>query len=328
MTNAPGSTPATAAPALSPTSNRVAAVIVTFNRLAKLPKTLETVRAQDHAPEWIIVVNNNSSDGTGEYLDGLSAQGIPGLVVMHLPENIGGAGGFEMGMEKGYELGADHVWVMDDDCYPDPTALRLLIEQREQASRVLEREVPFACSLVKYIDGTLCEMNNPVMSWDWPRAHLLGADALLVIECTFVSVLFPRFTIKEQGLPLRDYFIWFDDKEYTKRLERAYGPGIIVLDSEVVHDMGVNAGVNYRQVTEENLWKFEKGARNQASYRRHYEGRWPYINYVRHVILQMREGNVAKPVQKRMRKALWSARKFNPKPRFPGAPSPGSRQER
>lgn len=85
-----------------------------------------------------------------------------------------------------------------------------------QASRVLEREVPSACSLVRYIDGTLCEMNNPVTSWDWPRAHLHGADALLVIERTFVSVLFPRFTIEEQGLPLRDHRICFDDKEYAK----------------------------------------------------------------------------------------------------------------
>ncbi|WP_416443798.1 glycosyltransferase [Leucobacter sp. HNU] len=175
---------------------RVAAVIVTFNRLAKLPKTLETVRAQTHGCEWVVVVNNASTDGTREYLDGLDD---PQLVVLHLDENLGGAGGFEHGMAHGVNLGADYVWIMDDDCYPDPNALEILLEQRDTASRMLGREVPFACSLVKYIDGSLCEMNNPITTWDWPRAYLAGAKSLLIVECTFVSVLVPRWAIEEQG---------------------------------------------------------------------------------------------------------------------------------
>lgn len=76
---------------------RVAAVIVTFNRLGKLPKTLETVRAQTHDCEWVVVVNNASTDGTRAYLDGLDD---PKLVVLHLDENLGGAGGFEHGMAQ------------------------------------------------------------------------------------------------------------------------------------------------------------------------------------------------------------------------------------
>lgn len=296
---------------------RVAAVIVTFNRLAKLPKTLETVRAQTHGCEWVVVVNNASTDGTREYLDGLDD---PQLVVLHLDENLGGAGGFEHGMAHGVNLGADYVWIMDDDCYPDPNALEILLEQRDTASRMLGREVPFACSLVKYIDGSLCEMNNPITTWDWPRAYLAGAKSLLIVECTFVSVLVPRWAIEEQGLPLGEYFIWFDDKEYTKRLEREFGPGIIALESEVVHDMGVNAGVNYREVDESNIWKFEKGARNQASYRLRNEGRLSYGLYYLRLFREMREGNVAKPVRKRMFRALKAARRFDPKPRFPNDP--------
>ena len=293
---------------------RVAAVIVTFNRLAKLPKTLETVFAQSHAPEWVVVVNNKSTDGTREYLDGLDD---PRLVILHLDENLGGAGGFEYGMAKGVNLGADYVWVMDDDCYPDSEALTVLLEQRDAASKQLEYEVPFACSLVKFIDGSLCEMNNPIMTWDWPRVYLHGLNSLLITECTFVSVLVPRWAIEEQGLPLGEYFIWFDDKEFTKRLERAYGSGIIALDSTVVHDMGVNAGVNYREVDESNIWKFEKGTRNQASFRLHYEGRLAYALYYLRVFREMREGGVSKPIKKRMYRALNSARKFHPQPRFP-----------
>ncbi|MBK0421622.1 glycosyltransferase family 2 protein [Leucobacter sp. CSA2] len=297
-----------------PQDARVAAVVVTYNRLPKLPHTLETVLAQTHAPEWVVVVNNNSTDGTQEYLDGLDNEK---LVILHLDENLGGAGGFEHGMAHGVNLGADFVWIMDDDCYPEPEALEILLDQRERTSEALDRDVPFACSLVKFIDGSLCEMNNPITTWDWPRAYLTGMNSMLIVECTFVSVLVPRWAIEKEGLPLGEYFIWFDDKEFTKRLTRAFGPGIISMDSVVVHDMGVNAGVNYRQVDESNIWKFEKGTRNQASYRLRFEGRVAYLMYFRRVFLQMREGRVAKPIKKRMYRALRTARKFNPKPRFP-----------
>lgn len=296
---------------------RVAAVIVTYNRIGKLPTTLRTVLAQSHACDWVVIVNNNSTDGTREYLDGLDDSR---LRVLHLEENLGGAGGFEHGMAHGYNLGADYVWIMDDDCYPEERALQVLLEQRDESSQVLGYDVPFACSLVKYIDGSLCEMNNPVTTWDWPRALLAGPNSLLIAECTFVSVLVPRWAIEEQGLPLGEYFIWFDDKEYTKRLVGRYGAGIIALDSAVVHDMGVNAGVNYRDVDDGNVWKFEKGTRNQASYRLRNEGRLAYLLYVLRVHREMKDGAVSKPVRKRMYRALREARTFDPQPRFPDSP--------
>ncbi len=304
-------------PQVASVQGRVAAVIVTYNRLAKLPKTLETVLAQSYGCDWVVVVNNNSTDGTREYLEGLDN---PKLEILHLDENLGGAGGFEHGMARGYNLGADYVWIMDDDCYPEAEALEILLRERDLSSQSLGYDVPFACSLVKFIDGSLCEMNNPITTWDWPRAYLDGRKSLLITECTFVSVLVPRWAIEEHGLPLGEYFIWFDDKEYTKRLTRHYGPGIIALDSLVVHDMGVNAGVNYRMIDESNVWKFEKGARNQASYRLRNEGRIPYALYYRRILREMREGEVSKPVRKRMRRALNEARKFNPQPRFPDDP--------
>ncbi len=307
------------APGFSPPAAKaqVAAVIVTFNRASKLPKTIDSVFAQSHAPEWVVVVNNASTDTTREFLDGLTD---PRLRVLHLDENLGGAGGFEYGMAVGNNLGADFVWVMDDDCYPDPDSLETLLDQREKSSLAAGREVPFACSLVRFTDGNLCEMNNPITMWDWPRLFLRGVDSYLIQECTFVSVLVPSWVIREAGLPLGEYFIWYDDKEFTKRCTRLFGPGVIAINSGVVHDMDTNAGVNYRQVNESNVWKFEKGARNQGSYRKHYEGRLAYVLYALRVHREMRSAGVSRPVKKRMYRALRTAWSFNPKPRFPDNP--------
>mgnify|MGYP004703595261 CR=1 FL=1 len=210
--------------------------------------------------------------------------------------------------------------VKDDACHPGPDSVEILLGKAEGPWKVRGYDVPCACSLVKFSDGSLREMNNPITTRDWPRAYLTGLTSMLITECTFVSVLVPRWAIAEHGLPLGEYFIWFDDKEFTKRLLRQYGAGIIAMDSIVIHDMGVNAGVNYRHVDETNIWKFEKGTRNQASYRIRNEGRLSFALYFLRVYREMRAGGVANPVKKRMYQALKTARTFNPRPRFPDNP--------
>src|SRR5690606_15512382 len=132
---------------------------------------------------------------------------IAGFVVLSLPTNTGGAGGFSAGMRHAYGLGADAVWIMDDDCYPEASALETLDAGLTAASDALGREVPFACSLVAYTDGSLCEMNNPTPTWDWGRLLVEGGHEVLVTACSFVSVLVPRWALEKHGLPYAEYFI-------------------------------------------------------------------------------------------------------------------------
>jgi len=287
----------------------VAAVIVTFNRLEKLKRVIAAVEAQSHPPTTLVIVDNASTDGTGEYLTSLSSS-VP-LDIVSLDTNTGGAGGFSAGMRRGYELGADFVWVMDDDGYPKPDALQLLIDGIDEASTALDRRVPFACSVVVFTDGEICEMNNPVPSWDWGRLVVKGQRNVLVTQCSFVSVLIPRWVIAEHGLPYKEYFIWFDDAEYTLRIS-GETPGIQVLDSVTVHDMGKNEGVNWGMVDESNAWKFAYGARNQASYQRHHRSLPHFLVFAAQVIVGMRRGGVSRKLQRQMRRKLWEGFRFNP----------------
>src|SRR4051794_17819421 len=49
------------------------AVVVTFNRLALLKRCLAALQAQTVAPHRIIVVDNASTEGTGEWLQTLAS---------------------------------------------------------------------------------------------------------------------------------------------------------------------------------------------------------------------------------------------------------------
>lgn len=292
----------------------VAAVVVTFNRLEKLKKVIAALEAQTTPVSRLIVVDNASTDGTGRYLASLETSAP--LEVVSMEVNSGGAGGFAEGMLRGYVAGVDHVWIMDDDCYPQPTALETLVRGFDEAVSELGGDVPFACSVVRFTDGNICEMNNPVTTWDWGRLLVKGQRTVMVTACSFVSVLIPRWVIAEYGLPYRDYFIWFDDREYTLRLTRRC-PGVQVLDSVVVHDMGDNRGVNFAMVDRKSLWKFAYGVRNEASYQLHHRGVLYYLEFGARLMVSLHRGRVAFPLRVKLFERWLAGAMFNPKIEYP-----------
>lgn len=288
---------------------------MTFNRLEKLKTVIASIEAQTHPVETLFVIDNASTDGTAEYLASLQTS-VP-LEVVTMATNSGGAGGFSEGMIRGYASGADHVWIMDDDCYPKPEALAALIAGFDGAVQELGGDVPFACSVVEFTDGSICEMNNPVPTWDWGRLLVKGQNNVMVTACSFVSVLIPRWAIAEYGLPYSEYFIWFDDREYTLRLT-ARCPGVQVMDSVVVHDMGDNRGVNFAMVDRKSLWKFSYGVRNEASWQLHHRGFLYFMEFGARLFVSLHRGRVPLDLRAKLLGKWLKGITFNPKVQFPG----------
>lgn len=292
-------------------SQRVAAVIVTYNRLEKLKTVLRTVRAQTTPPDWIVVIDNASNDGTKEFL---AAQDDPTLDVTRLEENTGGAGGFATGTKRAYDLGADLFWLMDDDCYPEPEALERLVAGHADAMSAMPGGVPFACSLVYFDDTELAEMNIAAPDWKWARLWVQGQRAFLVQTCSFVSALYTRETVERIGLPLREYFIWFDDAAYARMASVGIGPGVCVLDSKVIHDTPTNVAGDFSKVDDQNIWKFAYGARNEGSFHLHHESLVSYLRFFARVQILMHRGRVAWRLRRRITGRLLAAIRFDPKP--------------
>lgn len=259
---------------------KLAAVVVTFNRLAELKITLARLLAEE--VDHVVVADNASHDGTSAWL---AEHTDPRLLVITLSDNRGGAGGFEAGMAAAQEhFNPDWIVLMDDDARPYPGALRVFRDE----TPMLEHDTGAVAAAVFYPDGTLCEMNRPSRNPFWHFGLFLKTlakgsrsgfhldDAAFVPDAgtrkidvaSFVGYFVHRNAILRAGLPEGGLFIYGDDVLYSLRLRRA-GLGLALLPAvRFEHDCGtMGEGFVYRP-----LWKIYYHCRNGVSVARQAAG--------------------------------------------------------
>ncbi|MGO4584278.1 polyprenol monophosphomannose synthase [Arthrobacter sp. 2RAF6] len=105
---------------------RVLTIIPTYNELESLPKTLGRLRAAVPASD-VLVVDDNSPDGTGQLADSIAAEDSQ-VHVLHRKgkEGLGAAyiAGFKWGLAAGYDVLVE----MDADGSHQPEQLPLLLD--------------------------------------------------------------------------------------------------------------------------------------------------------------------------------------------------------
>ena len=211
---------------------RIAAVVVTYNRLPLLRRCLAALAACRAACPGaaldLWVIDNASTDGTGA---AMAAWADPGLVYRSTGRNLGGAGGFAWGLRAAAARGYDFYWLMDDDTLPEPGALAALLA----ADRALGGGYGWLSSRALTPEGADQPMNRQRAT---PYRDIPGYDAPHIpsVMASFVSLFLPGAVVRAFGLPVSEFFIWSDDWEYTRRISRAR-PCYTVPASRVVHAM-------------------------------------------------------------------------------------------
>lgn len=213
---------------MEPCQTHIACVVVTYNRKILLERCLLAIARQTRSPDEMFVIDNASTDGTGEWLASWLPAYLPRGERVQLPHNLGGAGGFAAGLKAAIANGCDWVWMMDDDAEPHPDALAELTSVATDPANIY---------------GSLAT-NGEETSW---LMTLLGDRTVTTSRAVdipamaqvrmlpFLGFMIHRNLVQKIGLPDAGFFIAADDVEYCIRARKAGANVVVAGKSHIEH---------------------------------------------------------------------------------------------
>ena len=258
----------------------ITAIILTCNRLEKLKLAIQKSLQEDF--DNIIIINNNSSDGTQEYLNTLDNRKI---IIKNLNRNTGSAGGYNAGFNAALE-GTDSDWIVtfDDDAYPQEGAINKF-RQLE-----ISDEISAISAAVFLPDNSISVMNrvriNPFKNIGTLFKVLTKKESMYISDKAYSSSdnsyidastsvgFFIRTKLAKKIDLLRDeLFIYTDDLIFTLGLTSQGHRLLFVPSVKFTHDCQTlinNKDVYYP------LWKVYYTYRNRIEMYR-VSSRWLYL---------------------------------------------------
>lgn len=234
-------------------------VIVTFNRLEKLKKTLRCYEAQSESFRNLIVVDNCSTDGTKDFLKLWSNNYSINTeikkfnpIIISNKENLGGSGGFYIGQLKAMALEADWVFVADDDAYAEVDMVERFYDYLQKHDTTHTAAI---CSAVYNIDGSI-SLSHRDRNYSTKRIetgviaffcrqyirenvpeHEYMLDHFSIDLFSYVGTFMNGKALKKVGLVDKTFFIYYDDSEHSLRMKK-YGDIIVVPGIRITHEGG------------------------------------------------------------------------------------------
>ena len=211
----------------------VYAVVVTHRRPDELAKSLDAVCAQTRAPDHLVVVDN---DDDARVRDIVTGQPVPSTY-LGSRRNLGGAGGFALGMLHALALGADWVWLADDDGRPlDSEVLGTLLACA--STHGLAEVSPMVCDMADP-QRLAFPLRRGLVWRRWVSELRTGTEDLLPgYASLFNGALFRASTLEAVGVPDLRLFVRGDETEVHRRLVRTGLPFGTCLDAVYLHPQG------------------------------------------------------------------------------------------
>lgn len=245
---------------------QIGVVIVTYNRLEKLKIALASYEKQTLKPKYILVVNNNSTDGTKEYLEQWkNEKNAIEKYLVNLEKNTGGSGGFYEGLKNSLEIDSEWVWVADDDAYPKENAFEIAKDYIENHKDV---NLSAICGTVLKSDGKTIDYSHRRniyttvfnrIAQPYSKKSDYNKEEFEINGFSYVGTMINKDKLKQTELTKKDYFIYYDDTEHSYRLSKL-GKIIVIPKMQVIHD------APHTEMSEIVKWKLYYLVRNTLDF--------------------------------------------------------------
>jgi GT2 family glycosyltransferase len=223
---------------------QVAVVVLNWNRTDDTLACLESVAASDWPNQTTIVVDNASTDDIGVPL----GERFPEAVLIRNRENLGFAGGMNVGIARALDLDADYVLLLNNDTEVEPSMVRRLVEAvqaRPDAGIVSPLEFFIDRPGVVASAGRHCDLRRayqgpPIHMGERDEGQFTGIEEIDVSSGT--AMLVPAPVIREVGMLDDRLFLYIEDVDWALTMKEAGYRIYVCLDARLRHGVASSSG--------------------------------------------------------------------------------------
>lgn len=220
-------------------------ILVTYNRSETLQKIIGSVRNYRWSYNSFLIVNNNSTDGSGIFLNSLDDS----FNVLNLSENVGHGAALAKGLQylNNKNPYTHYTIFLEDDSIPEENLYYRLLDNIANSDFDLISSSGKIVKLGKRIE--VFPNDKEIMKADF---------------CLFDGAVIKNKVFDKIGYPVEDWFMMFDDFEYCYRIRKNnFKIGIIKNDFHQIMHHG--AGDKFSKTS---LWRGYYQTRNHIFFLR------------------------------------------------------------
>jgi GT2 family glycosyltransferase len=216
----------------------VSVIIVNYNGEKYLEETILSLYNQTYPNIEIIVVDNNSKDGSIEILN----KHLDRVKVIENKTNLGFAKGNNIGMEQSK---GDYIALLNNDAVADPNWLKNIVDFMEQNPDVGS----CGCKIISYYNRNIMDSAGLVISRDGMSRgrgreepinfYNNNEEILIPSGC---AALYRRIALDEVGLFDEDFFCYCEDTDLGLRLQLYGWKSFYIANSLVYHRYSSTSG--------------------------------------------------------------------------------------
>ena len=210
-------------------------VILNWNGWLDTIACLESLQRQDYHHFNLLVVDNDSTDGSVERIK----QAMPSLEILQTGANLGFSGGCNAGIKLALARGADYVWLINSDATVDSGALSALVRVAEQNPAL--GAVGSVLYEADQHDRIQLWGGGTVNLWLGRSHHRISPGPLDFISGA--SLLLRGTALEKIGLfDQATFFMYWEDTNLGFRLRQAGWQLAVAEDSRVWHKQSASLG--------------------------------------------------------------------------------------
>ena len=248
----------------------VGVVVVNYNSAAFIGEFIDSINRLDYPNARLIVVDSASYDGSAEEI----VRRCPGAHLIRCEENVGTAGGNNLGARYCQEQGLDFALFLNNDTTHERDFLRILVEAADERTMAVPRilyseDHRLISTHAGDYDWTLGLFRNTYHGKpDGPATRRRRE----LQTASFCCALVPTQAFDEVGLLDEAFFMYYEETDFIRRaLEQGYRL-LYVPEAVIYHQESASSGggwmtpFKHYYATRNRLYLVRKAAHSRLRY--------------------------------------------------------------